>query len=129
MVQNTGSFRPDVPNSLSKGTRTPLEILQPLLGLRALQFLAMPPVDLETLVYRNEGATYLTSLAEGGAVKDRKRKFRRLYQSLHSKGTRGARRRQHRLGGKQRRWQREQNHLLANAIVKEAKDCGAQGIA
>ncbi len=49
--------------SLSKGTRTPIEILQPVLDNRALQFLAMPPVDLDTLVYRNEGATYLTSLA------------------------------------------------------------------
>jgi transposase InsO family protein len=49
--------------SLSKGTRTPLEILQPVLDNRALQLLAMPPVDLDTLVYRNEGATHLTSLA------------------------------------------------------------------
>jgi IS605 OrfB family transposase len=65
---------------------------------------------------------------KGGAVKDRQRKFRRLYQSLQSKGTRGARRKLRRLGGKQRRWQREQNNLLANAVVKEAKDCGAQGI-
>jgi transposase InsO family protein len=50
--------------SLSKGARTPLEILQPFLGNRALQFLALPPVNLDTLVYRNKGATYLTSLAE-----------------------------------------------------------------
>ena len=66
---------------------------------------------------------------KGGVVKDRQRKFRLLYQSLQSKGTRGARRKLRQLGGKQRQWQREQNHLLANAIIREAKKCGAQGIA
>lgn len=80
--------------------------------------------NLAVLDFQQSYATFF----KGGAVKDRQHKFRRLYQSLQSKGTRGARRKLRQLGGKQRRWQREQNHLLANAIVKEAKDCGAQGI-
>ncbi len=49
--------------SLSKGTRTPLQILEPVLGHKALHFLALPPVDLDALIYRNQGDTYLTSLA------------------------------------------------------------------
>lgn len=65
---------------------------------------------------------------KGGVVKDEQRKSRRVFQSLQSKGTRGARRKLRSLGGKQRRWQKQQNHLLANAIVKKAKTCGANGI-
>ena len=70
-----------------------------------------------------------TAFFKGGAIKDRQRKFRQLYQSLQSKGTRGARCKRRQLDGKQRRWQRQQNHLLANAIVREAAVCCAHGIA
>jgi transposase InsO family protein len=48
---------------LSKDGRTPMQILEPRLGTTALQFLSLPPIDLDELVYRSQPGNHLTSLA------------------------------------------------------------------
>lgn len=56
----------------------------------------------------------------GTHVRQHERKFAHLRQSLQRKGTRSARRLLKRLSGRERRYMRDQNHILANLIVRDA---------
>jgi IS605 OrfB family transposase len=53
----------------------------------------------------------------GGPVKQRKRHQRRVRRSLQAKGTKGAKRILRRLSGKEKRYQRDVNHVVSKRIV------------
>lgn len=72
--------------------------------------------NLATLSDEDQAAAFW----KGGLVKDTQRKYRKLYQSLQAKGTRGALRCLKRLSGKQRRWQTQINHEIANKVLEKA---------
>ena len=49
---------------LSKGGRTPMQILEPVMGPAALQFLSLPPLNLDDLVYRPLADDELPTMAD-----------------------------------------------------------------
>src|SRR5690606_24270109 len=71
----------------------------------------------------SDGTTYT-----GAAVEQRRRIYAHRRRNLQRKGTRSAKRKLRKLSGKQRRFQRNVNHVVSKAIVASAQRTG-RGIA
>ncbi|MFX0066133.1 MAG: transposase, partial [Candidatus Hermodarchaeota archaeon] len=57
----------------------------------------------------------------GGGMKYTRWKYFMLRQGLQSKGTRSAKRKLHRMSGRERRFVTDNNHCMAKKIVQDAK--------
>ena len=64
----------------------------------------------------------------GQAVEENRRTFQHRRRNLQRKQTRSARRKLRRISGRQKRFQRNTNHVISKTLVRQAKDTG-RGIA